>query len=374
MALMFSRLANNFAKNGYYPTDALTLSRIFQAIGVENSGLPGALNILDTCCGEGVALAELANHLREQGLTVPVASYGVEYDAERAWHAKQLLDTVAHADYNDMAIKPRQFGCLFLNPPYGDLVADQGSLSERHKGRKRFEKEFYKRSHPWLGFEGLLILIVPHYALDVELSDMIARQYREVRVFMASEQQFKQCVVLGIKRRSDRPNPELARQLEAIGQGQLPPELPEHWSENLYNIPATAHSPSFVAMRMTLREFEAEMAKPGISTLWPQFEHVLAGRVLKHRPPLRALGQWHLALALAAGQVQGIVTSKLGRRLLVKGDTFKDKTVKVTHEDVGNKAGDIRQIQVRTDRFVPQIRAFDLTPGSAMYGHLVTIQ
>ena len=53
MALMFSRLANNFAKNGYYPTDELTLGRILQAL----DSTAVQTTILDPCCGEGVALA-----------------------------------------------------------------------------------------------------------------------------------------------------------------------------------------------------------------------------------------------------------------------------------------------------------------------------
>ena len=31
MALMFPRLARNFARNGYYPTDEITLERTLQA-------------------------------------------------------------------------------------------------------------------------------------------------------------------------------------------------------------------------------------------------------------------------------------------------------------------------------------------------------
>ncbi len=37
------------------------------------------------------------------------------------------------------------------------------------------------------------------------------------------------------------------------------------------------------------------------------------------------LSRWHLALALAAGAISGVVRSKSGRILVVKGDTYKDK-------------------------------------------------
>lgn len=83
MALMFSRLARNFIKNGYYPTDDVTLARILNALDIGG----GELRILDPCCGEGVALAEVRHHLIENG--AKVTAYGVEYDAERAWHSKK---------------------------------------------------------------------------------------------------------------------------------------------------------------------------------------------------------------------------------------------------------------------------------------------
>lgn len=57
------------------------------------------------------------HHLRSERTT----AYGVEYDEERAWHAKTLLDHSIHGDLQDCTIGRRQFGLLWLNPPYGDL-------------------------------------------------------------------------------------------------------------------------------------------------------------------------------------------------------------------------------------------------------------
>jgi tRNA1(Val) A37 N6-methylase TrmN6 len=366
MGLMFPRLAKNFAKNGYFPTDEVTLARTLQAIDTNAENVA----ILDPCCGEGVALAELEHSLSETGATVQ--AYGVEYDAERAWHAKQMLDVVAHADVHDMAIKPRQFGALFLNPPYGDLVADKAELDAASGGRKRLEKVFFRRSHPWLAMDGVLILIIPHYTLDSEFAAMIAKSYKDVQIFMAPEDKFKQCVILGVKRRADRLDPALASRLEAVGRGQLPPVLPEHWSAEPYTVPALRESIHFVASRIDAKELEDEISRIHKSTLWPQFATQFCATSQVHRPPLRNLTDWHLALALAAGQISGIVTSKLGRVLLVKGDTYKDRSLKVTVEEVGSK-GETREVRTFTDKFVPAIRAIDFTVGG-MYGHMVTIQ
>lgn len=38
MALMFPRLARNFARNGYYPTDETTLERTLQALAPSPTG------------------------------------------------------------------------------------------------------------------------------------------------------------------------------------------------------------------------------------------------------------------------------------------------------------------------------------------------
>lgn len=366
MALMFSRLANNFAKNGYYPTDAGTVERTLGALDFGGQNLA----VLDPCCGEGTALAEIKHSLTEAGAAVQ--AFGVEYNAERAWHAKTLLDVVAHSDVNDMTIKARSFGLLFLNPPYGDLVADKASLSEATGGRKRLEKVFFHRSHPWLAIDGILVLIIPHYVLDTEFATMIAKSYRDVRIYMAPEQQFKQCVIFGIKRRSDRLDSKIVEQLEAVGLGQLPEELPEYWPEARYEIPESKEMPTFVVSRINAQELDQELNTWHRDTLWPQFNQFFGSIHRKHRPPLRALSNWHLALALAAGQVSGVVTSKVGRVLLIKGDTHKDKILRVTYEEAGKK-GEQREVRTFTDRFVPTIRAIDFSPG-AMYGNLVTIQ
>lgn len=63
MALMFPRLARNFIRNGYFPTDEPTLERALSALAPS----PGSMSILDPCAGEGVAIAEAAHTLgREQ--------------------------------------------------------------------------------------------------------------------------------------------------------------------------------------------------------------------------------------------------------------------------------------------------------------------
>ena len=366
MALMFQRLAHNFIKNGYFPTDAETIQRVLSALQpVDN----GPLRVLDPCCGEGVALAECKHHLGADR----TEAFGVEYDEERAWHAKGILDRCIHGDVQDCIVGRRQFGLLWLNPPYGDLVADKAALAGyTGKGRPRLEKLFYSLSSSWLAFGGVLVLIIPGYSLDRELTGWIATHFEQVRVFLAPEQRFKQVVVFGVRRRTAGATGinETRAMLEAVAD-QPPQVLPERWPYAPYVVPAAPQGEAtFVYSRMDRRQLADELVRH--RGLWERFALVFGGTGRGLRRPLRALSDWHLALALAAGQVSGVVRAADGRVYVIKGDTHKEKEAKVEVEEKSN--GQITETRILTDRFVPVIRALDFTPGSPSFGQVLVIR
>jgi hypothetical protein len=373
MALMFQRLARNFVRNGYFPTDEDTIERVLGML----QPTEGAVKILDPCCGEGTALAEVVHAL--QFGEMDVESFGVEYNADRAYHAKTLLDRCLHADLMDTVIQPRSFGLLWLNPPYGDLVSDQVSASvARWKGRKRLEKLFYERSESTLQFGGVMVLIIPGYALDPEFSAWIARHFRQVQVFRAATDRFQQVVVLGIRERSPGTGAKDVRnRLAAVGSGDSVPEvmpLAKEWTGPLYPVP-TVRNPGrlkFMSVRLDGRQLEEELSQPGPS-LWERFDLTFHAGARAHRRPLRALSRWHLALALSAGQISGAVRSRDGRTFLVRGDTHKEKEIKVEHQ-VNERTGDVSETRIHLDRFVPVIRAIDFTEGADTFGEIFTIR
>jgi hypothetical protein len=131
--------------------------------------------------------------------------------------------------------------------------------------------------------------------------------------------------------------------------------------------------PDFVfrATRIDAGQLAPEIERYRSSTLWPQFRQVFVQESKAHRPPLRELSKWHLALALAAGQITGTVRSVAGRTLYIKGDTFKTKTKTV--ETVANEKGDVSETVILIDRFVPVIRGIDMTAGPNL-GQIVTIR
>lgn len=370
MALMFPRLARNFARNGYYPTDETTLERTLQALAPSPTG---KMRIFDPCAGEGVALAETAHALGRDR----VETYAVEYDQERANHSETLLDRVLHSDLMDTMISRQAFGLLWLNPPYGDLVADHAGASQyQGNGRRRLEKMFYQRTLPLLQYGGVMVLIVPHYVLDDELCGWLCNHFTELRIYNAADPTFKQVVIFGIRiRRQDLARPQEVKyvraRLQAIGAGTLSAEaLPASWPWEPYRVlPASTELEHFYRISLEPEQLSDEVKR--LRGMWPDFTLYFGQSGAQPRPPVRELSRWHLALALAAGAISGVVTSKTGRVLALKGDTYKDKVRKT--EFTEDQDGNVSEVRILTDRFVPIIRAWDMTPGSNNLGQVITI-
>lgn len=372
MALMFPRLARNFAKNGYYPTDGATLERTLSALAPADFTSNGLMCILDPCAGEGVAIAEAAHALGPQR----TRAYAVEFDPERANHARLLVDRCIHGDLMDTMISRQAFGLLWLNPPYGDLARDaNGNLGYEGKGRGRLEKLFYQRTLPLLQYGGILVFIIPFHVLDSEMVGWLTRHFADLSVFQAVDQQFKQIVVFGrhVRQRdqtSDDVKAYRARLLQ-IGQAELQADaLPSEWTVQPYEVPTAQAEPvHFYRISLEPEQFADEVRR--LKGLWPDFDTHLGATQQTLRAPARALSQWHLALALAAGAISGVVQSPAGRTLAVKGDTFKQKSSAVEYRERDD--GSMVETRILTDKFVPVIRAWDLSPGSATLGQVLTI-
>lgn len=368
MALMFPRLARNFAKNGYFPTDEATLERVLSALAPGG----GTMYLLDPCAGEGAAIAEAAHALGR----AQVQAYAVEYDACRAAHAKQLVDRCIHGDLMDTFISRQSFGLLWSNPPYGDLARGaDGHLGYPGQGRARLEKLFYHRTLPLLQYDGILVFIIPSHVLDAEMVGWLTRHFSDLRIFRAVAETYRQVVILGRRTRgrdqASNSLKDLRERLLRIGQGEIAAEeLPEQWPFPPYLVPAGPNEPEqFFRVTMEPAQFAEEVRLQG---LWPALETHLGAAQQSLRPPARALSPWHLALALAAGAISGVVRSASGRVMVVKGDTHKGKTQKIEYTE--REDGSAAETRILTDTFVPVIRAWDMTPGSATRGQVLTIR
>jgi tRNA1(Val) A37 N6-methylase TrmN6 len=371
--LVFPRLAQNFIKNGYYPTDDATIARTLSALEAADEG---QMRILDPCAGEGVALAECKHHLGKER----TVAFGVEYDAERAWHAKGLLDHCLHGDFNSCMTTYGSFGLLWLNPPYGDMVKDHegnGANGLFKENRPRLEKQFYAKTHGLLQVGGVMVLILPTTSYDKQLSSWIASHFREVKVFRAATDQFKQTVLFGIKQKANGTIDTALRQyLMGIGVGDIvPDELPETWTDTPYCVPATQEGRrqfKFASASLDLGQLQQELVVQQ-NALHQQFTGLFRQSAAQtNRRPLRQMTEWHTALALAAGQVGGVVRSDDGRVYLIKGSTHKEKRTETRfHENID---GSRTEERIDTDVFVPVIRAIDFTNNSQTYGDVLMIR
>lgn len=367
MGLVFPRVARNFIKNGYFPTDEQTLEGVLACLATDAEHL----RVLDPCCGCGTALDFVRAHLEGHG--AKVEALGVEFDIERARHAKTLLCRAIHADINDVHVTPKGVSLLFLNPPYGYALRDQAGTGDQ-KGSDRLEKMFFRKTVPWLTPGGVLVLIVPYTVLDAEFCNMIARQFTDVEIRMAPERQFRQAVIFGRKKRSEGPSADTAKKLlEAATAGyEGVPTLDPATPPRTYVVPEARDDRfGFVALKLDAEQLAEELQRLRAHTLWPTFQAFSKSALSPNRRPLRPLTDWHLALALAAGQIGGVIRSPSGRAMLIKGDTIKDKVkqVEASTDDQGNTS----VTTVLTDRFVPTIKAIDVTPGADSFGTVFTI-
>ena len=190
------------------------------------------------------------------------------------------------------------------------------------------------------------------------------------------ETQFKQVVIFGRRVRQREQTPDgvkaVRNLLLQVGLGEVEAEeLPSEWPFLPYIVPTSPAEPGhFFRVTMEPEQFADEVGR--LQGLWPSRDTQLGAAQQTLRPPARALSHWHLALALAAGAISGVVQSKTGRVLVVKGDTHKDKTLQ--REFTERDDGSIAETRILTDKFVPVIRAWDMTPGSATRGEVLTIR
>ena len=229
MALVFPRVARNLAKNGFFPTDAETVRRIGFAL-TPTGDKP--VRILDPCCGEGEAVDQL---VRDLGLR-KAKTYGVELDADRAIPARQRLTHLLWSDVQDTSIEAGAFDLLFLNPPYGDLVADKAATG--NEDISRFEELFVRRTMPTLAMGGVMVLIIPHYEMRPKLCGWLARSFDRLTVRRAAVDTYKQVVIFGVRRRAVQGDVsrqvaklvEMAANLESI---PFLPESPDGWVDGV---------------------------------------------------------------------------------------------------------------------------------------------
>lgn len=194
----------------FYPTEISWLETIAAAIvprrhtkarlGTEDSRLV----IADPCCGEGTAVLALAEAIESasEGVYCPV--YGAEIEETRYATAKatEKFYSIVCGDMLRLHVErwpnvadgsSGGFSLVFLNPPY-----------HKERGLRPLEERCTERAAEWVADGGVLVLIVPHYAL-AGLAEYLSSNFVDIRCAQVPPEDvgaYKQ-VVLIAKRRAE---------------------------------------------------------------------------------------------------------------------------------------------------------------------------
>lgn len=309
---------------GYFPTPDNVTSRIRSFLHFPS----GQASLFDPCCGEGIALEELAS----QGNAV---TYGIELDCARAEEAKKRLAYVICGDYRQSKVSHGAFSLLWLNPPYD---SDEG---------ERKESIFLRDTTRYLQDNGVLVYIIPRHRLDERIAKLISLQFENIGVFQfppEEYQKFKQIVVLAVKKTKTEPDTTILQAILHVSEKELP-ELPTDCVP-IYRMPETKPVAIFQSNVVDMLALQDSLQK---SPLWGRLDSLVSCKNSENssRPPL-PLRAGHIALVLASGFLDGEVGEKENLHI-VKGRVFKEtkKTTEVLEKEIVHKETDVIRISIK---------------------------
>lgn len=326
-ASIIGRLMNN-VKMGYYPTDSEHVKHFIRGIEFPDGV---TTNLLDPCCGCGLALRTLA-----QGNNC--FTYGVELDRHRAEEALTRLHRVGFGSYFHSRISHEVFHVMLLNPPYLSVMTEGGSNT-------RSEKRFLVDSISHLLPGGLIIYIIPYYRLTADICRVLCDNFTDLTVwkFMGDEfKRFKQVAVMGLrcKRRDGSDMAQLLASL-ALEPDKLPEltELPE----NRYQLPAAVKKVDvFKGAEFNVVELTEQLKR---STSFSRlFEKNKLDSSVKR--PLLPLNIGQVGLIGGSGLINGLVECDTPH--IIKGRIIKENNT--TQEENVNSRGEVMSTTVYETR------------------------
>lgn len=323
----------NRVRMGYFPTDPDHVAMLKRAVVFPKE----PVNIIDPCCGEGLALAAFS--AGENAIT-----YGIELDEKRGEEAQNRLKRVGFGSFFHSRISLGVFQCLFLNPPYLSVPSEQGN--------RRLEKSFLADSMRLLAVGGLLIYIIPYYRATPDVCRVLCENFEQLRIyrFLGNEfDRFKQVAFLGIKRKR-KEEPEMVQKLSEymLSPDNIRPinELPEH----IYTLP-TAVKPVETFKGAVFNVAELAVQLKNSKSINRLFEDKTLDK--RERRPLLPLNLSQIGLVGASGLMNGLIECDTPH--IIKGRIVKEKKTKIGNE---NEYGKIEVREITSNRLIFNI----LTP------------
>lgn len=328
---------------------------------------------MDPCAGDGEALSEIVKHLvpersdysrvkfltvemeatRHAGLRERLNAFGW-HSSERALHADAFCVTASRKGRAGVSV-------LFLNPPY-DIDREYG----------RLEQKFLSRFSPLLMDDGILLFLVPFYALAAS-AQTIAQEFSDLQCFRLPEPEWDayRQVLLVAKKTSTllSPDPTIVATVQAwAADAESIPVLPLATFGAPYTVPGSTNAG---LEEWTVRNLDVTAlmlkSKPWmqsdragklvpVSGVLPEIpvQDLLLRKYPLATPPRPA----HIAAGIASGIFNGSrVEPNKGKdrlpSLLVKG--VFDREYK-TIEEKKNKDGEVRGVvQVQQPKLVTTV-------------------
>ncbi len=346
------------AKAGYYPAPP----SIVTALGryITNPHLqPGRL--LDPCAGEGLAAALLLKQFPA------LDGYAIELDKCRAEQCRARLTHVLRSDAHVVKMQRDSINLLFLNSPY-----------DTERGGLRTEFTWLKRWTPMLQPKGVLVYVIPDAQYSEQVLEYLSTYYREPSLFRFPDPEyhrFRQTVFIGTKVTSPNPSQLVRTALWNLLRKQALPVCGINKANYVYTLPPLAlkHPIEFSSQWMDPLDLYALAHEQGLwqdrSTL-----DLLNFSQTQLANPLLPLRIGHLTRMIIAGMFNNQTIHQNGARWIIKGRGRKHtQELPPLVESVPTKEGLEDRTHYRTiERYVPEIRAWNLTEGPA-FGTYITI-
>ncbi len=317
-AKVIGHLMNN-VKMGYYPTENSHVKMIKSALKFPDC----KVNILDPCCGEGIALNVLA-------MGIDSVTYGTEIDEARGKEAECRLDRVGFGSFFHSRMSQEAFHALFLNPPYLNVMGEGGT-------KARSEKRFLVESIHHLMQGGVLMYIIPHYRLTYDICRVLCDNFKDISVYRFLNDEFKkfnQIIVFGVKKKKDDGS-EMAEKLSQYAM--LPDRIPmiDTLKPEIYALPDEPKTVEiFKGAKFNLGELQRQLAKSkSINML---FEKSKIDAIEKR--PLLPLNIGQVGLIGGSGLINGYVDCENPH--VIKGRVIKE--VKKYEDNVTNTLTETR--------------------------------
>lgn len=360
------------AVGGYYPTPEHLAWVIAQLVHVPaDEGRYGpSITVLDPVAGEGTALSLICRSLKERGarpeaLAIELEKTRFERIAQNVgYHIGPMRHVPRHADAFRVSFESGITQVLFLNPPY-----------DHDPEHKRLEERFLARFYRALEPEGVLLFVVPFYALAAS-AETLGKHFDQVHAFRfptGDFEVFKQVVVLARRRPESLSKPD-PRVVTAVTKWSADPsKLPVLGSTkggivaasggSHYMHPLKVNELDVVGLMGRIRPWE-NVDRLGERTPvgGVQPESTLARTYPLATPPRPA----HIAAGIAAGIFNGAEiapeTDIGSSPILVKGVFNREfRTVDRRYDKNGELSGEVQVQQPRLVTTALDLRTFKYT-------------